>query len=107
MFYQILGKKKKKKKGLDVGIIIIFDGESDNLSFNKLKLEYNKEKKLQELKTSQISSKIKCSTQLGLTPFQNWDKPDSLAAFASSWATLLPSLFKCWNVHQLKEAEQL
>ena len=64
-------------------------------------------KEIIEAETSQISSRIRCSTQLGLTPFQIWVKPDSLAAFASSWATLLPSLFRCWNVHQLKEAEQL
>ena len=44
---------------------------------------------------TQLSFKIICSTKLGHTPFQTCETPESLAALASSWATLLPLLIKC------------
>ena len=74
------------------------------------KNDYNKENKTTAGRTNnnsyaQPSFKIICSTKLGHTPFQTCVTPESLAALASSWATLLPLLFKCWKEHQEKEEE--
>ena len=41
------------------------------------------------------SSKITCLTKLGHKPFQIQETPEELAALATSWAALLPLLFKC------------
>lgn len=51
------------------------------------------------------SSKITRSTQHGLMPFQTWETPENLAALASSWAALLPLLFKFLKENQENEQE--
>ena len=41
------------------------------------------------------SSKITCLTKLGHKPNQTRETPKEQAALATSWAALLPLLFKC------------
>ena len=40
------------------------------------------------------SSKITCLTKLGHIPIQTRERPEKQAALATSWAALLPLLFK-------------
>ena len=51
------------------------------------------------------SSNITCLTKLGHTPFQTWETPEILVALETSWAAMLPVLFKCWKEHQEKKEE--
>ena len=51
------------------------------------------------------SSIIRCLTGLGKVLSQTWDTLVILATLESSWATLLPSLFRWWKEHQLNEEE--
>ena len=67
-----------------------------------LKLNYNRETKHENYKLR--SSIRRCSIRLGKDIFQTCETPEFLATFASSWATLLPSLFRCLKEHQENKA---
>ena len=43
--------------------------------------------------------------KLGHIPIQTQETPEKQPALATSWAALLPLLFKCWKEHQEKEEE--
>ena len=49
-----------------------------------------------------------CWMKGGETPFHVWEWLVSFASLANSWVALLPSIFRCWKVLQLKtRAEDL
>jgi len=61
-------------------------------------MNYKEEQKLEHYKQRSLTRR--CSRKLGKDLFQTCDTPENPATFASSWATLLPSLFRCLKEHQ-------
>ena len=72
-------------------------------NFNQLKKRNNRERKQEHYK--QLSSIIRCSTNVGKDLFQTWEAPEFLATLQVLWATLLPSLFRWWKEHQINAVE--
>ena len=85
---------------LQENTIPFFNGKYEN--FIHLKLNYNRETKHENYKLR--SSIRRCSIRLGKDIFQTCETPEFLATFASSWATLLPSLFRRLKEHQENKA---